>query len=82
MAEWISVKDRLPEITFESNTTKYTDGVLAFDDCEDVCLGHFCISKYDGSFIFYGFTDGSEECDPLIVTHWMPLPEPPKEDSK
>lgn len=65
MAEWISVKERLPE------------------KCEDV----LCLSNKYGGHIFCGyrgFTSGAwmeKENGSLHtgdVTHWMPLPEPPK----
>ena len=63
--QWISVKDRLPE----NETT---------------------IICYDGKTIFPGTYDDTtylkwydidSECylsPPQLVTHWMPLPEPPK----
>lgn len=78
--EWISVKDRLPDVCFETNTYKETDDVFAIDDVGDKCVGRFAISKYDGSYTFYGYTADAEERDPLIVTHWLDcMPEPPKE---
>lgn len=77
---WISVKDRLPDVCFETNTYKETDDVFAIDDVGDKCVGRFAISKYDGSYTFYGYTADAEERDPLIVTHWLDcMPEPPKE---
>ncbi len=63
--EWISVEDRLPEEGHE------VLGAYLLEDsehCQSVLLfarGEF-MTEYDGEF--YG-----------IVTHWMPLPEPPKE---
>ena len=60
--QWISVKDRLPE---ENET------VLAYD-------GDFVEpSVFYGDHGFYELD--KYEADPLCgVTHWMPLPEPPK----
>lgn len=60
--QWISVKDRLPE---EYET------VLAYDgDCVEP-------SVFYGDYGFYELD--KYEADPLCgVTHWMPLPEPPK----
>ena len=64
--DWISVKDRLPEDTC---------WVLCFGDGAMTCYafdkgtGRFCdwaISKAPGLF-------------PDDVTHWQPLPDPPKE---
>ena len=69
--EWISVKDRLPE--------KGTE-VLAFDH-----YGRPLIAKLVEN---YYFSDGVSWYDRLgyylgmsIITHWMPLPEPPKEET-
>ena len=51
--EWISVKDRLPDVG------KF---VLIYNEINGVCLDY-----HDG--VTFGYYD---------VTHWMPLPEPPK----
>lgn len=67
--KWIPVSERLPE-----NTRKI------IDDFSDDVLG------YDGLRYFkayYNFThgcwiDGNEEQECSTITHWMPLPEPPK----
>lgn len=63
MAEWISVKDRLPE------KDKYC----------------FCHSNKYGGYMFIGYRGWHSgewmEGGALhigTVTHWMPLPEPPK----
>jgi hypothetical protein len=77
MAEWISVNDRLPEddgeyLVFWSLSIRGRSyrGVTCkqFDDC-------------------IGFYDEVEEVGDIyrresndIVTHWMPLPEPPEEE--
>ena len=57
MAEWISVKDRLPD-----NGTKV---LTQFD------YGAMEASWYDSKY-YQPFWNRA--------THWMPLPEPPKED--
>ena len=64
--EWISVNDRLPE-----------DGenVIACDKERAVCEA---IYDKDGKFYWSGFW--GDWCDVLEATHWMPLPEPPKEE--
>ena len=62
---WISVKDRLPE-----KHDRYLCNVKAFSFPD---LRYFAILKYDDG----GFIEGKIYTDD--VTHWMPLPEPPKE---
>lgn len=80
--KWISVEERLPEVSFQTNRLEYTDPVFAVDDVGDLCIGRFEISKYDGKAVFYGYTADSEEYDPLIVTRWLDnVPEPPKGDA-
>ena len=67
MSEWISVKDRLPENGY----------VIAFAEigCEYL-IGVLDEAAYVGDGICcYG--DGVMM---MCVTHWMPLPEPPKGD--
>ncbi len=62
--EWISVKDRLPE--------NY-DSVLVY------CKGNSSIvdvCSYSDSIGFMGIAPYWIE----LITHWMPLPEPPKEN--
>lgn len=62
MAEWISVKERLPE---DDIVCILTDGVSD-------AIGYR--GKVFGWHLMW--TDYLEESK---VTHWMPLPEPPKE---
>ena len=65
-AEWISVEERLPE-----------DGenVLAIDSegKTEVC---FYETEHKGVFQMCGGL-----CKIFNITHWMPLPEPPKEEA-
>lgn len=71
--EWISVKDKLP--TRKTELYHRSDWVLV-TDLKWVWLGYFdrrgncfeCNTGYDG--------DAEINKD---VSHWMPLPEPPKE---
>lgn len=81
--DWISVKDRLPEISVSDNTCEYTVPVLAFGGgC--VMFGYFKIYIYDGYWGFNGIDEDDYEwcCISAEVTHWMPLPEPPKMDGE
>lgn len=68
MNKWISTADRLPMetgryIVYANITYRNARGVL--DTIKMVCLSSY--SEWDGFAV-------SKE-----VTHWMPLPEPPKE---
>ena len=72
MTEWISVKDRLPEI-----------------DTKVICRYGFEKDGKRSRMMFTGCLD-YYACDAephfqhassgLYVTHWMPIPEPPKEE--
>lgn len=60
--QWVSVKDRLP-------ATRKT--VLIYDEYEGVSAGY-----YDSYYAkFRSIEDIYRSCN---VTHWQPLPEPPK----
>lgn len=62
--QWISVKNRLPERRVQ---VLVTDGF-------DIDTGNLSVNGW-------WHLDDSISCDCLDdVTHWMPLPEPPKED--
>ena len=74
MPRWISVEERLPEV----NT-----GVLVA--VRHMQTGQFSV-RYDWRIKttergwWWKKTSESNISDLLDVTHWMPLPEPPKED--
>ena len=55
MREWISVKERAPEV----GTVLATDGRIVITA-----------------------PSSSVTADGIAITHWMPLPEPPKEGAK
>ena len=95
MADWINVKDRLPEKR-DSNNHDYD--VLLFIPKRDGCRQHGIYLGFlrkdelppdHGSGNFWGIPcPGSEwtvwgwsHFEQPIVSHWMPLPEPPKEDA-
>lgn len=71
MPRWISVEEKLPEA--------HADGSV---DAELVTDGEFIHMAYyaHGQWIF---CESGEMKEPMwnTVTHWMHLPEPPKEDS-
>lgn len=68
MNEWISVKNRLPDIPKNDFASDY---VLVHDEK----AGDW-VAYYDAN----GGWCEARECIPFKnVTHWMPLPKPPKE---
>lgn len=68
--EWISVTDSMPRIG---------DVVLVYDKCiEDVTTGY--ISEFLGDRYVWIIDCGQSISDE--VTHWMPLPAPPKDFNK
>jgi hypothetical protein len=62
---WISVKDRLPE-----HGKRY----LIYATSGNNKIGHITMASFGGHFALSGIRAYWK------VTHWMPLPEPPKED--
>ena len=63
--EWISVKDRLPE---------NDQWVLCF--MKDKSFGTLRVFQWN--YIDWQWNDGNKWYDENDVTHWMPLPQPPK----
>lgn len=67
MAEWISVKDRLPEKEKLVLCCKNKSNLLFIGKCLDATYAEGVQAFVDvGRWLSVG------------VTHWMPLPEPPK----
>ena len=89
MSEWISVKDRLPEMSehYQSedvlvcidyrpddpDTTE--DTYVSIDHVDFNCFGQ-------GEFSCERDDPRDGEHSPYFVTHWMPLPEPPEDEQK
>lgn len=78
MGEWISVKDRLPDVhvpVLVACVNKY-DGekmaTIAEMSDSNLIVTHLKTTKYWVEPFQYFSAD-------YIITHWMPLPEPPKE---
>lgn len=65
MADWISVKDRLP-----GHGKRY----LVYATSGDNKIGYITTASFGGHFVLSGKRAYWK------VTHWMPLPEPPKEE--
>ena len=68
MPRWISVEERLPK-----------GNVLAVNDRGTMHIGHVEYYK-NGGFKVCICEDYDSSISISNVTHWMPLPEPPKED--
>lgn len=66
MSEWISVKERLPKA--------YTDVVLLVGSKQIPKIGEFDSACHDWNI------DEIGSVAITAVTHWMPLPKPPKEE--
>ncbi|TDB41250.1 DUF551 domain-containing protein [Photorhabdus khanii] len=69
--EWISVKDKLP---------KHREYVLAYTNCFDIVMFYYDILWFECcTYISIdSCTDDTIERNGVIVTHWMPLPNPPE----
>lgn len=69
MSEWISVKERLPSIRDDGIAECYliSDGNL-------IHMAYYVTGEWR-------FCESGQITEPMFyeVTHWMPLPEPPKE---
>lgn len=75
---WISVQERLPETLEETRSFYHSVTVLASEKGR-LMMGYFTTSKDDGSWCFSCVDSHKIFDDWATPTHWMPLPEPPKE---
>lgn len=70
---WISVTERLPE--------KYIGEWLCYtDDGKIMILPYDTPGDGSKECVFYAWDDDGYSYQTFNVTHWMPLPEPPKEE--
>lgn len=91
VSRWISVADRLPESNHKNN---HVGDVLCYVPPRNGChqsglyIGKLCfVAADDGSGNFWGRPMPESDWtlwgwgyfEKPVVTHWMPLPEPPKE---
>lgn len=74
--KWVSVEDRLPEI----KDHHVSDPVIAYCAEQEMVAVTELEENFFGGFVFgIERTDPRGEDDPVEVTHWIPLPAPPKE---
>lgn len=71
---WISVEDELPKINPNGGEWEFGDDVIVELKDGDIAVGRY---EHDNSisehyWVLYGVDKD------LVVTHWMPLPAPPK----
>ena len=77
MNEWISVKDRLPEYDIPVLVTYIGLGdKKPYSDA--VAMWSLELNGYNGGWVW---TLDESEVE-VKITHWMPLPKPPKEETK
>lgn len=70
--EWISIDDRKPPQDIPVLVSK-------FDGRKNVCMNFVWIAtRYRNDWVW---ADDEKPMDPKygVITHWMPLPEPPKD---
>lgn len=82
--EWISVQDRLPKTNgsylcadYSKTFSKWFIRILSFSK-NLYKLDEFDFPKEKGKSGFYSYDSEWGYCKHDEVTHWMPLPEPPK----
>ena len=75
-SKWISVEDRMPEIDEFVLVLRAWDGKLS--QCVDKLELHHDCEEPEGKQDWYDFLY-SYICE---ITHWQPLPEPPKQGDK
>ena len=71
---WISVEDELPKINPNDSEWEYSDDVIVALKDGSIAVGRYERDNSIGEhyWVLYGVDKD------LIVTHWMPTPQPPK----
>lgn len=78
MSEWISVEAALPEPeTMVLGLVNGYDGVLTLERRWERCNPH--IEGYFKDFLYWDWVDNDGQDFEFLVSHWMPLPELPKQ---
>ena len=77
-SEWISVKDRLPELSTDMKTIKFSRNVLICVNDDEVFTATLVCDKSDNT-MFWSISRGG--CyDLKEPTHWQPIVLPKKEE--
>ena len=77
-SDWISVEDRLPEVTHNESFTEYSNDVLICLNGIEVVIAIFVHDKYHKHKYWLSSIGGYTY--PIgIVTHWQPIVLPKKE---
>ena len=82
MSDWIRIDERLPDVKDDRSK-----GVLVYTSSGAIRISFLWSDAMQMSFSHnapYEIIDRwhKQESQGYAVTHWMPLPEPPKEQSK
>ena len=73
--KWVSAKDRLPK------ETGYVLAIVSGNPRKNITLNYaYELAEYDPDDGW--IVEMWPEWEDAVVTHWMPLPEPPKEDKR
>lgn len=76
---WISANERLPEDG--ARVLVIVECVMSDGETEKlVTVGEY-ESREEDLWLYYPYKDRGKYENPLGVTHWMPLPEPPEDES-
>ncbi len=75
--KWISVKDKLPKCEEQHNRT-FSSGVVLVHTDEGCQLDEYLTYYEDSSFGLKKLNERWANGE-LDITHWMPLPAPPKQ---
>ena len=71
-SQWVPVSESLPETVAMSNGRAYSEAVVTLTNEKKLVIAVYDGIDFVGDYDFW-------DCNGEHVTHWMPLPEPPKE---
>ena len=74
--EWISVKDRLPENDYGKHWRERKHYLVRYAPSGLMCVAHYGYKEYDWWIDHHDTVLSATNFKE--VTHWMPLPQPPK----